>query len=237
MSTTRLWKRIIARWICPTARFSSFRSSGIVAPCPGVSRGRSKPCPAGRAVGGAHLQVEAVAVELGRPGILRSGAVQGVEVERGRARRLDGRRRDVHVLHQDRLVEGQIVVDELPQVGEPGRYRSGGQVGDRHRFGDLAAVRLAELFAGALRPHPREAERRDRLLDRQRHRRRPTVEGLRQETLADDEVALRAMALHGLPPSKPAVGLRTDCAPGICRCQRNSRPCHRPPALMGELGF
>ena len=44
VSTTRLWKRMNARWVCATARFSSFRGSGITAD-DGVApaRGRSKP--------------------------------------------------------------------------------------------------------------------------------------------------------------------------------------------------
>ena len=52
VSTTRLWKRIIARCVCATARFSSLRGSGMTAlrfwatvlPAP---RGRSKPALAG----------------------------------------------------------------------------------------------------------------------------------------------------------------------------------------------
>ena len=48
MSTTRLWKRMKARWVWATARFSSLRGSGMIAlrlaatvdPAP---RGRSKP--------------------------------------------------------------------------------------------------------------------------------------------------------------------------------------------------
>jgi len=30
-STTRLWNRMNAQWICATARFSSFRGSGMIA--------------------------------------------------------------------------------------------------------------------------------------------------------------------------------------------------------------
>ena len=49
MSRTRLWKRMKARCVCATARFSSFRGSGMMAlrfaatvrPAP---RGRSNPC-------------------------------------------------------------------------------------------------------------------------------------------------------------------------------------------------
>ena len=48
VSSTRLWKRIIAQWVWATARFSSLRGSGMIAlrlafwvePAP---RGRSKP--------------------------------------------------------------------------------------------------------------------------------------------------------------------------------------------------
>ena len=81
VSTTRLWKRIIARWVCATARFSSLRGSGMIAlrffaavlPAP---RGRSKPSFAGMPAVGerlAHLQVDAVGlVELRRLRVARA---------------------------------------------------------------------------------------------------------------------------------------------------------------------
>ena len=105
VSTTRLWNRIIARWTCATARFSSFRGSGISASrrarraLPFRPAGGRTPAP-GRPVGTPHLQVQAVAVELGRARILRPGSVERVEVERRRAVLLDVGRRDVDALHQ-----------------------------------------------------------------------------------------------------------------------------------------
>ena len=56
-STTRLWKRIIARCVCATARFSSLRASGTIASFLLVLRGRSKPCLSGNSPSFAVLPI------------------------------------------------------------------------------------------------------------------------------------------------------------------------------------
>ena len=60
-------------------------------------------------------------VEPRRLGVLRPGAVHRVEVQRRRAALQQRGRVDRGAEHHRRLVEGQVVVDELAQVGEPGR--------------------------------------------------------------------------------------------------------------------
>ena len=149
------------------------------------------------AVGGhrlAHLEVHAVGlVELRRLRVLRAGAVQRVEVEAGRAGLQQHARVDLRPEHDRRLVERQVVVDELAEVGEAGRDLRGLAAAGGHQRAELAAVRLAELLARALRAHAREAERRARLRG---GRERATFVALRQQALADDEVALGTVFLH-----------------------------------------
>ena len=153
----------------------------------------------GDAVGGhglAHLEVHAVGlVELRRLRVLRPGAVERVEVEAGRARLQQRARRDLRAQHDGRLVERQVVVDELAEVGEAGRDLRRLAAAGGHQRAELRAVGLAELPPGALRPHAAEAERRRRP-PRRRPSRRPSA-ALREQSLADDEVALRPMLLHG----------------------------------------
>jgi hypothetical protein len=85
------------------------------------------------ASGGAGLEVHAVGlVELRRLRVLRAGAVQRVEVEAGRARLQQRGRGDVRPEHHVRLVERQVVVDELAEVREAR--------GDRRRLTAAAAI-------------------------------------------------------------------------------------------------
>ena len=202
MSTIRLWKRMNARWVCATARFSSLRLSGMIArrlafcvvPAP---RGRSWPSNAGIGVdrrGLAHLQVAVVGVELRRLRLARPGAVERVQVEARGARLQQLRRRDVLSQHHRGLVERQVVVDELAEVREAGGDAGVPAAAGRHRVGELAPVGLAER--GAARPHAREAERRRRRLRGRGQGPRAPVHALAEQPFAKHEVALRSMRLH-----------------------------------------
>ena len=148
LSTTRLWKRIIARWCWATARFSSLRRSGISA----LRRLAAEPVADPRQVeavhrlvrqalgGPAHLEVQPVGlVELRRLRVERPGAVHRVEVERRRpALEQVGRRH--RVAERDRgRVEGQVVVHELAEVGVAGRDLAVADRGVGHRPADLLA--------------------------------------------------------------------------------------------------
>ena len=65
VSTTRLWKRMKARWVCATARFSSFRGSGMRPSDGVVARARQVEAVVGVRVGSAGLQVKQIGlVEL-----------------------------------------------------------------------------------------------------------------------------------------------------------------------------
>ena len=167
--TTRLWNRIIAAWVWATTRFSSLRRSGIAAlrasetdPLP--TRGTSKPTP--------------------RPGRRRSSVVlPDLEAGAGRPRRTpptpgraDPRRRGCRgrawasapgAARPARCcrrtptvvgVEGQVVVDELPEVGVAGGDRPVEVRAPGHREGDLAQRRLGQPYA--LRAEAREPEGR-----------------------------------------------------------------------------
>ncbi len=144
----------------------------------------------------AHLQVQAVAVELRRPGVVRPGAVERVEVEHRRAALEQVGGRDVDAEHDARLVERQVVVDELAEVGEAGRDPRPGARPGGHRLGELAACHVAQLLAAAGRAHAREAERRRQGLDLGRERLRAAAAALGQEALAEHVVALRPVVFH-----------------------------------------
>ena len=111
-----------------------------------------------RGAGRAREQVDLVGrVELRRH--VGPEAVERVEVQARRAPldEVDDRHGDV--VAQPALVEGEVVVDELAEVGEPGRDVAVLRVArPRHRGADLAPVGLAELPAVALRALSREAE-------------------------------------------------------------------------------
>ena len=177
----------------------AFRFCATVEPAP---RGRSKPVLCGDALRGqrlAHLQVDPVRlVELGRLGIRRTRAVQRVEIEARRACLQELCRRHVLTEHDVGLVEGEVVVDELSEIGEARRDLPCTSSAGRHGLADLPGVRLAELAVDSARPHPREAKRRHLRLDRGRERALAAPDALRQQTFADDEVALRPVALHNV---------------------------------------
>ena len=119
-----------------------------------------------------HLQVDLVPVELG---VHRGTAtVERVEVQSRRAPLHELRDRDIFAELGVGDVLGEVMVDELAEVGEPGGdLRDAGPAGvglrrlvGGHGFCD----RFAELLTGdrALRPEAREAE-----LPQRRDRRRP----------------------------------------------------------------
>ena len=106
---------------------------------------------------GAGLQAHLVRlVELGAE--VGSQAVERVEVEAGRARLLERGGGEGDAAGELALVEGQVVVDELAEVGVAGRdgavHLAVAQ--PRHADGDLQPVGLSEL--GPLGPDPREPE-------------------------------------------------------------------------------
>ena len=72
----------------------------------------------------AHLQVAVVLVERGAGRVRRSRAVERVEVQARRAALQQLRGRHVLAQHHRRLVERQVVVDELAEVGVAGRDRA-----------------------------------------------------------------------------------------------------------------
>ena len=73
-------------------------------------------------IGPAHLQVDAVAVEHRGFRIIGAGPVQRVEIEARRAALEQLRGRDRLAEHDLGLVERQVVIDELTEIGEPGRH-------------------------------------------------------------------------------------------------------------------
>jgi hypothetical protein len=157
--------------------------------------------------GVARLQVLLVGlVELLRLGVERAGAVERVEVEAGRAALEQLRRRLVLAEHDGRLVERQVVVDELPEVGEAGRDPGRSAAARGHRVGELPAHSVGELHSDAARAHAREAERRAGLEARAVG---ASAHALVQQSLADYVVTLRAMVRHaaslvGVPVRGPS---------------------------------
>jgi hypothetical protein len=89
-STTRLWKRMKARCVCATARFSSFPRVGdhrgaLLCGSGALAAREVEPVHVGEGVDGIglpHLEVEAVRlVEVRRFRIRGPGTVQGIEIE------------------------------------------------------------------------------------------------------------------------------------------------------------
>jgi len=127
-------------------------------------------------LGRAGLEVHAVGlVELRRLRVLGAGAVERVEVEAGRARLQQHARVDLRPEHHVRLVERQVVVDELAEIREARGDRRRLAAARRHQRAELLARALAELAPAALRAHAREPERRRRLRG---HGARPAVGAL-----------------------------------------------------------
>ena len=181
MSTTRLWNLMNARCVWATARFSSLRGSGMsalrgFAPEP-IPRKVESGCRRARPPALPILRWQPVAVELRRPGIERPRAVERVQVEARRARLLDVDRRHIDALHHPGLVEREVVVDELTEVGEAGRdlsRRSGYRRSSPARSACGWAHRAA--LPGRRRAHAREAKLRVRRLERDRQGSRPAAE-------------------------------------------------------------
>ena len=126
-----------------------------------------------RRAGRPREQVDLVGcVELRRQ--VGAEPVERVEVEARRPPLDQVDDRHGGVVPQLALVEGQVVVDELAEVGEPRRDLAVLRVARlRHRGGDLAPVGLAELAAVALGSLAREAEGPEVDLHRRRGGRRP----------------------------------------------------------------
>ena len=161
-----------------------------------------------------HPEVYVVAVELRRLGILRAGSVQRVEVEARRASLHQLGRRDALAEHDLRLVERQVVIDELADVGVAGRDAGGAPRARGHRVRETLQRPHGELFP--LRPEPGEAERRRRSLDGGRKRTPAPADALGEEPLTEDEVTLRAVMLHG--------GADNSTAPDMCQSPGGASP-------------
>ena len=157
---TRLWKRIIARCVWATARFSSLRGSGMTAlrffaavlPTAGqVEAGLRR---AGRASASVVpiFRWRSSLVELRRLRVARAGSVERVEVEARRAPLEQCRGGDVLAEHDRRLVEGQVVIDELAEVGEARRDPGRPAASRGHLVRDLLANPLAGLVAAPVGP-------------------------------------------------------------------------------------
>ena len=134
-----------ARCVWATARFSSFRGSGI--PTEGwvsLSLG-DQPASRGLAdVGEARPQVDVVRL-IERGILVRPSAVERVEVKRRRAALEHLERRLGIAEGLLRRVHGQVVVDELAQVREPRRDVRLRAAGARHRGGQRLPRGVVEL--------------------------------------------------------------------------------------------
>src|SRR3954452_23002034 len=90
-----------------------------------------------------------VGVELRGPRVLRPRAVQRVEVQHRRTALEQGRRRDVLAERHLRLVEGEVVVDELTEVGVAGGdRRTGAGPGIRGTDHRLATLSITASLGG-----------------------------------------------------------------------------------------
>ena len=195
MSTTRLWNRMNAavrlrdREVLVVSRVGDDRLADR-------ARGLSRQVRAWRAaLRRAQLQMDAVGlVELRRGGILGAVAVQRVEVEARRARLEERRRRDVGALHQPALVEGQVMVEELAEVREPGRDlpRRGCRPSSPGRSSAGWAYRAACRSPSA--PCARSGTAAPSRARTQRAL--PASARLPEEPLADDEVGFRTVPVH-----------------------------------------
>ena len=124
-------------------------------------RARSNPTRAGVGAdpdGLAHLEVPVVGVELRGHRVGRPRAVQRVEVEGGRTTLEEVGRRDLVAERDDGLVEGEVVVDELTEVGVAGRDVAAAARRARASPARPCARSATRQPGRALRAHPREAE-------------------------------------------------------------------------------
>jgi hypothetical protein len=153
-------------------------------------------------IGLAHLQMDAVAVELGRHRVAGPRSVERVEVQAGGAVLDQLGQRDVLPERDRRPVEREVVVDELAQVRVARRNAPEAATTGGHRPRELAVIGLPELLAGALRPHPREPERRDGGRgpasggDDRHLRHVPALAGHIDHTFALDPIALGTVMSH-----------------------------------------
>ena len=115
--------------------------------------------------------------------------------------------------HDAGLVEGEVVIGELAQIGEAGRDLARSARPGRHQAPDLLPDRLGNLSPGAPWPKPREAKRRRYRLDIGRQRRRTTAGGLVKKALSEDEEALRTMRRHRYPLLLPDPSPRGNDEP------------------------
>ena len=185
-------------------------------------------------LGLAHLEVAVVLVELRRAGVGGALAVERVQVQRGRAALDQVRRGDVGPERDRRLVEGQVVVDELAEVGEAGGDLAEAAAALGHREGELLARGVAEL--GALRHHAREAERRrgGRCEGDRGGRAGAVLVRLAEQALTDDEVRLGAVHGASLSPSE-ARGQRLQTAPANTSSGSRALTMYWPASTISEI--
>src|SRR3954454_18223779 len=84
---------------------------------------------------------------------LRDGEVLVVQVKARRAALQQLRGRDARTERDRGLIEGQVVIEELPEVGVAGWNLSRAVAAGRHRVGELLADCVVELASGSLRAH------------------------------------------------------------------------------------
>ena len=190
---------------------SALRFAALFGPVP--TRGRS--CPGLAAVGRDRdrrtgLEVQAVGVELRRRRVAGTVAVERVEVQaRGPAlEQVD--RTDVVAEHHVGAVHGEVVVDELAEVGVAGRHVAGSPAADDHRAGQLPGRGRAE--GGAPGADPGEPERR-------RDARRPAPAGPRPRGDSDSLTGSTSSPLR--PPtcvvSRPSPSMKKLSEPCFMR--------------------
>ena len=153
--------------------------------------------PASRRGSGPHLEVDPVGlVEAPRTGLPRSSSVERVQVEARRARLLELLHADVITERDLRLVEREVVIDELAEIGEPGRDRPRPAVRGRHRLGDLAPHGEADGAAGGTDAGEPEGRHGG-----QRRARAPGHGELGRvgahHAFTDDEIGVPRVTLHG----------------------------------------
>jgi len=180
-----------------------------------------------RGRGLADLELDLVGGVEGPVGrVVRTAAVDRVQVERGRAALHQVVQVDVRAEPGPGAVQRQVVVDELAEVGEPGRDDRVRRVRLRHvgghRGGQCDPGVLGYLRS--LRAQSREPEP-PQLLDAERlPGRGPPGPVELQHPLTHYEEALDAVVLHPVPPccvDNPRRGGRTPCRrPHQDRCRR-----------------
>ncbi len=195
----------------------------------------------GQALGRAGAQAQAVVlVETAVEAVLRTEAVEAVEVQRRGAALEELSDGDVLLQLYRRGVQGQVVVDELAEVGEARGHRRvvrvGLGAGLGHRLREFLAGGPVEQLGGlGVRAQPGELELAQSRDGRRRRRLRGAlVPGVGEDALADHEVRGTDMAF-GLWFAR-----RSEHDSPICSCAqaRHARaPDGRIPSIFRQVAW